>query len=123
MDEYELKNIFINFIQFVHEELQTHGWRNRMDILLGERVTDMNGYRTNKTFQEIVKEEDGDIEWVMIIIFKEIALEEYWFKCWFEQLYPEREWTWDLRDLFRSFLYSLSFESLMEIVENEFCMK
>jgi hypothetical protein len=123
MDEYELKQIFMDFIQFVHDELQTHGWRNRMELLLGEQITDMSGYRMNKTFTEMVEEENGDIEWVMIIIFKEIALEEYWFKSWFEKIYPEKEWSWDLRDDFRSFLYSLSFNSLMEIVENDFCMK
>jgi hypothetical protein len=71
-----------------------------------------------KTLHEIAEEEEeDDYELVMTIIFKDLALEEYWFKSWVERTYPEQEWSWDLRDKFRWYMLVLSYEELMDIIE------
>ena len=114
------KQIFKEFIQFAYNEVQRPDWRDRMDILCGENITGLceHSRRFKKTLHEIAEEEEeDDHELVMTIIFKELALDEFWFKSWFAHIYPDQEWTWDLRDGFRWFLLSLSYQELMEIVE------
>jgi hypothetical protein len=128
MSAIDSKQIFKEFIQFAYNELQRPDWRDRMDILCEEHITGLccdQSRRFNKTLHEIAEDqEENDYELVMTIIFKELALEQFWFKCWFAHTYAEEEWTWDLRDDFRWFLLSLSYQDLMEIVEMDMiCLK
>jgi len=120
MSVIESKQIFNEFIQFVYAEVQSPGWRDRMDVLCSENIvlSCQQSRRYVKTLHEIAEEEEEyDYGLVMTIIFKELALEEYWFKSWFDHAYPEQEWSWDLRDKFRWYMLGLSYEVLMDIVE------
>jgi hypothetical protein len=120
MSVIESKQLFNEFIQFVYTEVQSPGWRDRMDDLCSENIvlSCQQSRRHFKTLHEIAEEEEeDDYGLVMTIIFKELALEEYWFKSWVEHTYPEQEWSWDLRDKFRWYMLGLSYEVLMDIVE------
>jgi hypothetical protein len=120
MSVIESKEIFNEFIQFAYAEVQSPGWRDRMDVLCSENIvlSCQQSRRYVKTLHEIAEEEEEyDYGFVMTIIFKELALEEYWFKSWVEHTYPEQEWSWDLRDKFRWYMLGLSYEVLMDIVE------
>jgi hypothetical protein len=120
MSVIESKQIFNEFIQFAYAEVQSPGWRDRMDVLCSENIvlSCQQSRRYVKTLHEIAEEEEEyDYGFVMTIIFKELALEEYWFKSWVEHTYPEQEWSWDLRDKFRWYMLGLSYEVLMDIVE------
>jgi hypothetical protein len=126
MSEIDSKQIFNEFIQFAYNEVREDGWRDRMDILCGENVSILcEQSHRSKTLQEIAEDkEEWNYELMLTITFKELALEEYWFKSWFEQTYPEQEWSWDLRDEFRWYLLGVSYEELLEIFEmGLFCLK
>ena len=106
--------IFKEFIRFAYTELQTPGWKERMDFLCRENLSILcsEKRRSFNTLHEIDEEE----EVVMVIIFKDAALEDFWFKSWIEHNYPDHEWSWDLRDKFSWFLFVLSYEELMNII-------
>jgi hypothetical protein len=113
--------IFKEFIQFAYFELQTPGWKERMDFLCRENVRLLccDGRKSFNTIHEVDEEE----EVVISIIFKDTALDDFWFKSWFVLNYPEQEWTWDLRDKFSWFMFALTYEELMEIIGLDFCLK
>jgi hypothetical protein len=121
-----MQSIFTEFIQFAHAEINVPGWIGRMNTLCGGVVEELEpNDRRNMTLSELLAEEEEEgwgLEQVMTIHFKEMATETYWFKSWFEANYPEYEFSWDLRDDFITFLYMLSFEELMEIVDSD-CLK
>jgi len=118
---------FSEFIRFAYTEMNVPGWIGRMNELCGGVLEELDrNDRRNKTLPEILAEEEQEgwgLEQVMTVIFKEMAIEPYWFKSWFETNYPEYEFSWDLRDDLITFLYMLSFEELMEIVENDLMLK
>ena len=115
------KQIFKEFIRFAYFEVQTPGWKDRMNFLCREnvRILCCDGRRSFNTLREVDEEE----EVVMAIIFKDTALDDFWFKSWFELNYPEQEWSWDMRDKFSWFMFALSYEELMEIIGLDFCLK
>ena len=117
--------VFTQFIRYTYYELQTPGWKERKDILCAENpstVCQRSDWMT-QTLTEMVEEEE-DEEIVMTVLFKDMALEEFWFKSWYEHNYPEQEWSWELRDEFATFLYSLNYVELMEMVGMDLiCLK
>jgi len=120
------EQIFKEFIRFAYAELQTPGWRERMESLCGGLPT--HGYYTlgfNTLSECEVHESDKERreEVVMTIIFKGMMDDGNWFTCWFHHTYSERLWMWvdpnnglDLRDEFCLFLRDLSYEDLMDII-------
>jgi len=120
------KIIFGEFIRYAYGEVHIENWRERMNELCGGQVLDTDE-RMEKTLQQnvqdIMEEEESDFQFETLIIFQQMALEYNWFKCWFEKNYEEKVWHWDLSCDFRSFLFSLNYDSLMEIIDSEFCLK
>ena len=109
------QNLFEEFIQFAYKEMNVPKWRERMNDLCGGIVEELDkNDRRNMTIPELL-DYDDDFEMIMTIIFKENALEHYWFKSWIEANNPENEFSWELRDEFCSFLYGLSFQEMIEL--------
>jgi hypothetical protein len=140
---------FEEFIQFAFNEINTPGWRDRLNELRGFNNRDFNDYRhapigikcqgldyrSQMTIPELV-EENGNFEETIMTIFRWDLLEEQWFKSWFQHYYNEiyitmnetekwelvdgrSEFTWN----FQEFLEGLNFEKMMEIIDSQYSLK
>jgi len=121
------KIIFGEFIRYAYGEVHTPNWGERVRNLCGDlinyQVTPMNEELMNKTFQEVMEDHNGDFELVLNIIFTEMMSTYPWFVVWFWENFPEREWDWSMRNEFTTFLYSLGYEDLIEIIDTDLCLK
>ena len=138
------RQLFDEFIQFAYNELQTEGWRGRMNELCEydeefemdprERESpwfEADMKRINMTIPELV-ESMGSFEDTIMLLFTKDLLEHNWFHCWLKQQFPNMsfiiydttEWTeWIMKNDLNEYVHSLSFEKIMEIIDSQPCLK
>jgi len=141
--------LFEEFIQYAFNEMNTIGWRDRMNELRGFETGHLYYYRhapiggTNNqglerlqmTIPELA-EENGNFEETIMNIFKWDLFEHHWFKGWFKHYYNEIYITMSDEDQhklgdgrseihydFEEFIYNLSFEKMMEIIYSDNSLK
>jgi hypothetical protein len=144
--EEEGRELIIEYIRYVFEEVKTEGWKTRREKFVGVgdfwENDDDDDYTDEMTFDNMMDTYENDLNTVISIFLCDIIgnLERVWFKAWLSQKRPELDikgdpkywdyWTWcSLND----FIYvekswrvrreKVNFEKFKEVLGLDFDLK
>jgi len=91
----DMNPIIENYICFVYNELQTHGWQQRRIHFCSQcKILDYNGSSSDKeefTFQEIMEKNNYDLDKTLLNFFCREIKWRGWIDAYYYYLHPEIE--------------------------------
>jgi hypothetical protein len=128
--EEEKREIIIEYVRHVFEEVQTEGWKKRRnEFLFQYRFHTMHDFQLvdGITFDEAMMEYKGDLDEVFTYYLYPIISNPDWIEAWFYKMRPEldereggereEKYYWDGWDALYEFMYTnTAYDDMKEIL-------